>query len=218
MTKIQIIPGTFDITDPDWPTFDFVPADGIYTSDSFSQDGPLVGAYTDAALGGLAHQWLTTGNGGWEKQGGIARVISTDYAGFQVPGANCTSSVRVEGLPNSSASITVSHRRSTLVFSPSATSYIDMRILSTGGVSLVDRLGGQAVVTISSAPSGTVSVGDTVALATFGTLAEVIVNGEVVASGQTSVTEPGYSIIRSTEGDTTARTSAFSDYILSMER
>lgn len=218
MTKIQIIPGTFDITDPDWPVFDFVPTDGIYTSDSFSQDGPLIGAYTDAALGGMAQQWITTGDGGWEKQGGVARAISTEYAGFQVQGADHMSSVRVEGLPNPSASITVSNRRSTLVFSSSATSYIDMRILSTGGVSLVDRLGGQAVVTISSAPSGTVTIGDTVALATFGTLAEVIVNGEVVLSGQTSVTEPGYSIIRSTDSGTTARTSAFSDYVLSMER
>lgn len=217
MTKIQIIPGTFDITDPDWPVFDFVSRGGIYTSDTMSEDGSFVGAYSDAGLGGMAHQWLTTGDGGWEKQGGIARAISTEYAGFQVQGADHTTSVRVEGLPNPSMSITISNRRSTFGFSPSATDYIDARILNTGGVSLVDRRGGQSVVTISSAPSGTVAIGDTVALATVGTLAEVLVNGVVVASGQTSVTEPGYSLIRTTDNGTIDRTSAFSEFVISME-
>ncbi len=94
MTKIQIIPGTLTLPTLIGRSFDFVSAGGIYTSDSFSQDGSLVGAYTDAALGGMSQQWLTTAEGGWTKQNGIARSIGIGIAGFQPPVVRITNSIK----------------------------------------------------------------------------------------------------------------------------
>lgn len=215
MTKIQIIPGNFTITDPDWPVFDFVPTDGIYTSDSFSQDGPLVGAYTDAALGGMAQQWITTGDGGWNKEGGVARSIGIGIAGFQPPSADYKTSIKLLEFPNLSANLTISNRRSSLAFS-SGTEYVEARIAPAGSITLVARE--NATTNTIGTATGASALGDTVELATFGTLAEVIVNGEVVLSGETSVAGAGYAVVRTSYEGADPRVGAISDYILSTER
>lgn len=215
MTKIQIIPGTFDITDPDWPVFDFVSSGGVYTSDSFSQDGSLVEAYTDAALGGMAQQWLTTAEGGWTKQNGIARSIGVGIAGFQPPVADYKTSIKVEEFPNLSTSLAIANRRSTIVFH-GGTEYVEARILSYGAISLVSREGTTAR-TIGTTENP-INIGDTVTLSTFGTDAEVLVNGNVVLSGSTTVEGAGHSVVRTTYNGTDARTGAFSDFVIGMER
>lgn len=215
MTKIQIIPGTFDITDPDWPLLEFVAKGGIYTSDAMSEDGSLVGAYSDAGLGGMSQQWLTTGDGGWTKQGGIARSTSIDIAGFQPPTADYKTSIKVEEFPNLSTSLSISNRRSSLVFH-GATEYVAARILATGYISLVAREG-TTIRTIGTFETS-INLGDTVTLSTFGEEAEVLVNGNVVLSGSTTVAEAGYAAVHTTYNGTDPRTGAFSDFVLSTER
>ena len=215
MTKIQIIPGTFDITDPDWPLLDFVASGGTYTSDTMSEDGSLVGAYSDAGLGGMARQWLTTAEGGWTKQNGIARSIGMGIAGFQPPVADYKTSIKVEEFPNLSTSLSIANRRSTLAFS-GVTEYVEARILTTGYISLVAREG-TTIRTIGTLETG-INLGDTVTLSTFGDAVEVLVNGDVVLSGNTTVAGAGYAVVRTTYNGTDARTGAFSNFLIGMER
>lgn len=215
MTKIQIIPGNFKITDPDWPLLDFVASGGTYTSDTMSEDGSLVGAYSDAGLGGMARQWLTTGDGGWTKQGGIARSTSIDIAGFQPPTADYKTSIKVEEFPNLSTSLAIANRRSTMAFS-GLTEYVEARILTTGYISLVAREG-TTIRTIGTTENP-INIGDTVTLSTFGNEVEVLVNGGVVLSGNTTVAEAGYAVVRTTYNGPDARTGAFSNFVINMER
>lgn len=215
MTKIQIIPGNFKITDPDWPLLDFVASGGTYTSDTMSEDGSLVGAYSDAGLGGMARQWLTTGDGGWNKEGGVARSISVGIAGFQPPSADYKTSIKVEEFPNVGTALSISNRRSTMVFS-GVTEYVTARILTTGYISLVAREG-TTIRTIGTFETS-INLGDTVTLSTFGEEVEVLVNGNVVLSGSTTVAEAGYAVVHTTYNGTGPRTGAFSDFVLSTER
>ena len=215
MTKIQIIPGNFKITDPDWPLLDFVASGGTYTSDTMSEDGSLVGAYSDAGLGGMARQWLTTGDGGWNKEGGVARSISVGIAGFQPPSADYKTSIKVEEFPNVGTALSISNRRSTMVFS-GVTEYVTARILTTGYISLVAREGTE-VRTIGTFETS-INLGDTVTLSTFGEEVEVLVNGNVVLSGSTTVAEAGYAVVHTTYNGTGPRTGAFSNFAISMER
>lgn len=215
MTKIQIIPGNFKITDPDWPLLDFVASGGTYTSDTMSEDGSLVGAYSDAGLGGMARQWLTTGDGGWNKEGGVARSISVGIAGFQPPSADYKTSIKVEEFPNVGTALSISNRRSTMVFS-GVTEYVTARILTTGYISLVAREG-TTIRTIGTRETS-INLGDIVTLSTFGEEVEVLVNGNVVLSGSTTVAEAGYAVVHTTYNGPDARTGAFSNFAISMER
>lgn len=208
MTQIQFIPGDFTLP-ANHPKFDFWVGEGIYTSDTFSEDGPLMGARTDTKLGGLTATWEGHDDGGWIKENNMIRSTSTAVAGFKVGGADYITSARVEELPAGSSSLILTNRRTTLAFSSSLTSYVECRILATGGISLVYREAPGAVITVGSAPTGAVKVGDTVSVSTVGTTASVSVNGTQVISGTVPAMEPGYAAIRNTGGAAVGKFSRF---------
>lgn len=199
MTRIQIIPGDFTLP-ANHPKFDFWVGEGVWTSDAFSEDGPLMGARTDTQMGGYPATWQAHDDGGWIKEAGQIRSTSTAVAGFKAGGADYTTSAEVAEMPTSSSSLVLSNRRATLAFSASLTAYVECRIISTGGINLVYREPNGAVITVGSAPTGAVQIGDTVALSTVGTTATVSVNGTEVITGTVPVTDAGYAAIRNTGG------------------
>lgn len=57
MTRIEMKPGPWNITDPAWPRFDPINPASVRHSDSFTRDGPLKGRTTDSAYGGAPATW-----------------------------------------------------------------------------------------------------------------------------------------------------------------
>ena len=81
MTVVQKLPGTFTITDPDWPRFAMWTPGQVFTSDSFSEPGDLAGRMTDASLGGTPVRWV--GDEGMAPvQDGMVSFIGDGTSGF----------------------------------------------------------------------------------------------------------------------------------------
>lgn len=71
MTRIQIIEGEFQITDPEWPVYRDLKTSDVITSDEFTKiSGDPTGLYSDAALGGVPDKWQGDA-GGWEVVEGV---------------------------------------------------------------------------------------------------------------------------------------------------
>lgn len=57
MTRIEMKPGPWNITDPAWPRFEAIDLRKVGHSDGFAGDGPLKGRTTDSAYGGAPATW-----------------------------------------------------------------------------------------------------------------------------------------------------------------
>ena len=85
LTRIEMKPGPWRITDPNWPVYKPSLDNGILTSDTFTGDGPLIGRTTDVALGGLPAVWAGAGaQGEWQTAGGrlVVGAGGTTMVGF----------------------------------------------------------------------------------------------------------------------------------------
>lgn len=185
MTKIQIIPGNFNITDPDWPAFDFWPNGGIVTSDSFSGSGVFNGRYTDAAAGGMSRRWsVSDPEIAWPIAGGTATLGNTHSAGFRAGAFDYATTVKIAALPggSSDAFLGIQNRRTAI--SPDVVPYyVELRILASGSVRLVAFHSGNpsSLEVITTQPSAS-TAGDEVTLRTVGDTADILINGEVLTS------------------------------------
>lgn len=201
MTKIQIIPGNFNITDPDWPAFDFWPNGGIVTSDSFSGSGVINGRYTDVAAGGISRRWsVADPETAWPIEGGAATLDAASSAGFRAGAFDYATTIKIAALPEgaSGAFLGIQNRR-TAISSDVSSFYVELRILATGSVRLaVFHAGNLSSVEVLTTVVNACTVGDEVTLRTVGDTADILVNGAVVTSKTIPVDGmvPGWSVVR----------------------
>ena len=102
MTRIEMKPGPWRITDPDWPTFTPYDTKGIVLSDTFTGDGPLIGRATDSGIGGAPATWSGAGTAtDWSTVGGVLRIRPGGVVVAGIPHTLTTFSleVAVAGLP-----------------------------------------------------------------------------------------------------------------------
>lgn len=76
MTRIEMKPGPWNITDPAWPRFEAIERNKVGHSDSFAGDGPLRGRTTDSAYGGAPATWTRSSAQPeqWATSGGALRL------------------------------------------------------------------------------------------------------------------------------------------------
>ena len=207
MTKIQIIPGSFNITDPDWPAFDFWPNGGIVTSDSFSGSGGVAGRYADAAAGGISRRWSTSDpETAWHIEGGTATLDDTSSAGFRAGAFDYATTIKIAALPEgaSGAFLGIQNRR-TAISSDVLSFYVELRILATGSVRLsVFHAGNMSSVETITTVASACTAGDEVTLRTVGDTADILINGEVLTSRTIPVggMVPGWSAVRAVAAST----------------
>lgn len=144
MTVVQKLPGTFTITDPDWPRFAMWTSGQVFTSDSFSEPGDLAGRMTDAALGGTPVRWVGD-TGIFYSEGGAVAFGDADVAGsvgVEVPADNLELSFTVSGLPTEGF-LTIFLLRDTFDSNPHQ---IMCRISSAGATIIRDERGGDTLL------------------------------------------------------------------------
>lgn len=198
MGHVQILPGDFTIASESWPAVKIWRSGKVFTSDSFTQAGKLLGSLTDTYRGGQPIRW--EGYDSWDKSAGKALVRSPGVIGLPIPGADYRADIYIDQLP-AAGEIRFGARRNTLVTGGDVTE-LTIRVFSTGTVTLMDTAPGvsQMIGTASQALSN----GDRLAVVLDGSTAQVLVNGVVVITAEISALDSGYFTFNATSTNTTS--------------
>lgn len=182
MTQVQVIPGNFHITDPEWPVYDIR---RTITSDDFSGTGELVGSLTSAALGGVPMTWQGETDG-WTRHNGGILSPSTSYVNRLVLPSmpnDLYVGVRIKQLPSAGRFIL------SLRYNETDNDRVILWVTYRGGVALRQQVKG--VETGTSELAGAVRLGDIVGIEARGDKLRVLVNGRVKLEWSTQVVAGG---------------------------
>lgn len=172
MAKVHIVNGNFGITDPNWPKFEIRE---VYTSDAFTDSGPLDGRKSDTFAGGLPVTWADA-SGRWKAAGGVLTAVD----------AKASERVFTSDMPaDATLEFTLSQMPGTeyeqifyayLRFVGNADAYVGVNIRGTGEMTLLDKKPGEA---LQSSWSGgpRVKQGDLITLTARGGNLELYING-----------------------------------------
>lgn len=137
LTRIETKKGPWNITAPNWPVY--VPVldeKGVFTSDSFSASGDLVGSTTDAGLGGRTRTW--EGNAGaWTRADGRLSSAGAGSVGVIHPLPSVTVEATIVTPPTADAV----YLEAAAVGAPSAsrTEAARLQVMSNGSLRLMRR-------------------------------------------------------------------------------
>ena len=171
-TRIETKKGPWSITDPTWPVY--VPVldeNGIFTSDTFSASGALVGSSTDAGMGGRPRIWEGA-TGAWSRTGGRLSSAGAGSVGVIHPLASVTVEATVVTPPTTDAI----YLEAAAVGAPAAerTDAARLMIMNTGNLRLMRRRA------VGGHPSGALvayKAGDRLGLRVHGGRMTLTING-----------------------------------------
>lgn len=188
MATVQIIQGSFSITNPSWPRLQMWVPGQIFTSDDFSTAGDPIGRKTGAELGGTPADFLGPA-GSWDASSG--ELVNTGNNGsvlLEALGANYETSVKIKSLTVAGSTLVIARRTS--VDYHANISQLRVEVNNAGNTILRQQLDG-TLSTLGTSPAA-VSVGDTVTIRVAGTSVAALVNGQIVVEAETHVTGAGY--------------------------
>lgn len=201
MSFAQIIPGDFQITDPQWPRVTFWRQGNPFTSDDFSVARNPRDTLTTAALGGQPIAWTAYGSN-FEAAGGTLRPPASGSGMLVVnaPKPDLEVSIKIVTLPTAGPVLLMA-RRDQLDFS---TMKNQVRIMiETDGKLTVDHNVNGALSTLIRPTVQAVS-GDVVSLQVVGSAVTAKINGAVVGTGTTGATGKGFTGVGSAVSGTNA--------------
>lgn len=172
MAKVHIVNGNFGITDPNWPKFEIKE---VYTSDAFTDSGPLDGRKSDTFAGGLPVTW-TDASGRWKTADGVLTAMD----------AQASERVFTSDMPaDATLEFTLSQMPGTeydqifyayLRFIGDADAYVGMNIRGSGEMTLLDKKPGESLqASWSEGPRA--KQGDLITLTARGDSLELYING-----------------------------------------
>lgn len=183
MTRIEMKPGPWRITDPNWPTFTPYDTKGIVLSDTFTGDGPLLGRATDSGIGGAPATWSGAGTAtDWSTVGGVLRIRPGGVVVAGIPHTLTTFSleVAVAGLPAAGGGNLWIEPWKAGTPTAAGAAALRMEITPTGSVTAIWR--DNSRVDARAAQSGTIRAGDRITARVTPTELSVLVGGAVVSS------------------------------------
>lgn len=198
MGHVQILPGDFTITSESWPAVKLWRSGKVFTSDSFTQAGKLLGSLTDTYRGGHPIRW--EGYDSWDRSEGKALVRSSGVIGLPIPGADYRADIHIDQLP-AAGEVRFGARRDILGTGVDATE-LTIRVFSTGTVTLMNTAPGVSQMIGTS--SRALSNGDRLALVLDGSTAQAIVNGVVVITAEIGTLDSGYFTFNATDPNKTS--------------
>ena len=180
MTKVQIIDGDFNITDPAWPRYNITRPGDVLISDDFTRAGWLGGQNTDSALGGTDTEWINARyvSQAWQVTGGQAVWNKTGTVHLVTPQPDYDLEVKIDALPASASDVVNIQARRT----ESTTHYIAAAVKGNGQLTL-KTYDGSTIKESAPAPQ-LVKAGDLVAVRTVGDSIAILLNGDSVISEQ----------------------------------
>lgn len=180
MTKVQIIDGNFNITDPAWPRYDITRPGDVLISDDFTRSGWIGGQNTDSALGGTDTEWVNARyvSQAWQVTGGQAVWNKTGTVYLLTPQQDYDLEVKIDALPTSASDVVniQARRDESTSRNAGATVYGD------GEVTLKSYDGN--AIEESDPASRLVNPGDLVTVRAVGDAISVLINGDSVISKQ----------------------------------
>lgn len=180
MTKVQIIDGEFNITDPAWPRYDITRPGDVLISDDFTKVGWLGGQDTDSALGGNPATWINAQyvSEAWQVTGGQAVWNKTGTVYLVTPQPDYDLEVKIDALPTSASdAVNIQARRT------ASTSYYVSAVVKGNGELTLKTYDGSAI-NESSPASQLVKAGDSVSVRVVGDSIVILLNGNSVISEQ----------------------------------
>ena len=180
MTKVQIIDGDFNITDPAWPRYNITRPGDVLISDDFTREGWLGGQSTDSALGGTDTEWINARyvSQAWQVTGGQAVWNKTGTVHLVTPQPDYDLEVKIDALPTSASDvINIQARRA-----ESTTHYIAAAVKGNGELTLKTYDGSS--IKESSPVSQLIKAGDLVSVRVIGDSIAILLNGDSVISEQ----------------------------------
>lgn len=188
MATVQIIQGSFSITDPSWPRLQMWVPGQMFTSDDFSTAGDPIGRKTGAELGGTPADFLGPA-GSWNASSG--ELVNTGSNGsvlLEALGDDYETSVKIKSFAVA-GSVLVIARRSAVDYHANI-SQLRVEVNNAGDITLRQQLDGALSALGTSLAA--VSVGDTVAIRVAGDSVTALVNGQIAVEAETHVTGAGY--------------------------
>lgn len=180
MTKVQIIDGDFNITDPTWPRYNITRPGSVLISDDFTRDGWLGGQNTDSALGGTDAEWINARyvTQAWQVTGGQAVWNKTGTIYMITPQQDYDLEVKVDVLPTAASdAVNIQARRA-----EATSNYISAVVKGNGELTLKTYDGSK--IEESSPASRLVNPGDLVTVRAIGNACSVLINGDSELSKQ----------------------------------
>ena len=182
MTRIEMKPGPWRITDPAWPVYRPIDMATVRHSDSFSGSGPLAGRVMDAAYGGAPATWMRTASQPelWSVSDGALRLTSgpITVTGFVHALKTLSARVTVSALPASDVWIEPWKGGTPTSYSGQPT--LRVRITSAGAVEPLYRTAAGAIA--GTGPSATIRAGQTLTMTVTESALSISVDGAVVST------------------------------------
>ena len=180
MTKVQIIDGDFNITDPAWPRYDITRPGDVLISDDFTRTGWIGGQNTDSALGGIDTEWINARyvSQAWQVTGGQAVWNKTGTIYLVTPQQDYDLEVKIDSLPTAASDVVNIQARRT----ETTANYISAVVKGNGELTLKTYDGNKIEET--SPASRLVNPGDLVTVRTIGDSTSVLINGDSEISKQ----------------------------------
>lgn len=182
MTRIEMKPGPWRITDPAWPRFNLINPADVRHSDSFSGAGPLAGRVTDAAYGGAPATWARTASQPelWSISDGALRLASgpITVTGFVHTVKTLSARVTVTALP--AGDVWLEPWKGGTPTSYSGQPTLRVRITAAGAVEPLYRTAAGAIAGTGS--SATIRAGQTLTMTVTESALSISVDGAVVST------------------------------------
>lgn len=181
MTRIEMKPGPWRITDPAWPIYRPIDMATVRHSDSFSGTGPLARRVTDAAYGGAPATWTRTASQPelWSVSDGALRLTSgpITVTGFVHALKTLSARVTVSALPASDVWIEPWKGGTPTSYSGQPT--LRVRITSAGAVEPLYRTAAGSIA--GTGPSATIRAGQTLTMTVTESTLSISVDGSAAS-------------------------------------
>lgn len=175
MSQVQIIPGSFNITDPSWPKVKILQ---IITSDTFSGRESLIGSQTDCYLGGSPREWIVDANGVDIQDGALltSQRSNAETARLAALPADVKIAFTVVSVDTTGGAVVLSFRSSS-----DGQERVRMHIRWDFGIVLEEYTGGSST---NKHPfiANAFAAGDRIELVAKGAQLTLFVNGEQIAT------------------------------------